>query len=94
MGSEVKVMKKKEFLQRAADGLLSTGELARGFAEHYLMHGMSGPEFCKDVCLIGSAADAYRIGERLVEVFRMWAGHENAPADCGIRQRGTGNMTI
>ena len=78
-------MRKDEFLSKAANGLLYTDELAQGFAEHYLLEGKAGPDFCRDMCLYASASVAQQSGERLMDVFQMWAEKENAPTEQQLR---------
>ena len=79
------MVRKEEFLSKAASGLLYTDELAQGFAEHYLLEGKAGPDFCRDMCLYASASVAQQAGERLMDVFQMWAEKENAPAERQLR---------
>lgn len=78
-------MRKDEFLSKAANGLLYTDELAQGFAEHYLLEGKAGPDFCRDMCLYASASAAQEAGNRLIDVFQMWSGKETAPAERQLR---------
>ena len=78
-------MRKEEFLSKVASGLLYTDELAQGFAEHYLLEGKAGPDFCRDMCLYASASMAQQAGERLMDVFQMWAEKEKAPAERQLR---------
>lgn len=79
------MVRKEEFLSKAASGLLYTDDLAQAFAEHYLLEGKAGPDFCRDMCLHASAAAAQNAGERLLDVFQMWAGNEKAPAERQLR---------
>ena len=78
-------MRKEEFLSKVASGLSYTDELAQGFAEHYLLEGKAGPDFCRDMCLYASASVAQQAGERLMDVFQMWAEKENAPTERQLR---------
>ena len=69
-------MEKQEFLKRLAYDELSDEQIVQGFARHYLCHGLSSRDTCKDVCLAVSAKAAKEVGEKLMRVFRILAGEE------------------
>ena len=69
-------MEKQEFLKRLAYDELSDEQIVQGFAKHYLCHGLSSRDTCRDVCMAASASAAKEVGERLMRVFRILAGKE------------------
>lgn len=69
-------MEKQEFLKRLAYDELSDEQIVQGFSKHYLCHGLSSRDTCRDVCIAASATAAKEVGERLMRVFRILAGEE------------------
>lgn len=67
-------MTKQKFLHGLAYDYLSDDDVIQGFAEHYLLAGLSSRDVCHDMCLYASVSAAQEAGERLMDVFRILAG--------------------
>ena len=67
-------MNRREYILRLAYDELSDDDVIQGFAEHYLLAGLSSRDVCHDMCLYASVSAAQEAGERLMDVFRILAG--------------------
>lgn len=76
-------MEKQEFVHKLAYDELPDEQIVQGFARHYLCHGLSSRDTCRDVCITASATVAKEVGERLMRVFRILAGEAGVDKHTG-----------